>query len=274
MSSLLQTEWSVVKKEVNGAVSLDLAGGEDGPFLAYKTYLDCLLKILSLLRRDAKNVPISTAGIQSLSAVLPEIVTQRKNFVKLAKQCLDRVHDLADAAQPPDDGGGGTSSVNQLTDHLSLRHTTSSSTDFSLLLPDVPSDFPLGSSIPSESSQSNPAAPGSSANASASSAPSSGNSSSITRSASDRTARGNSSGPVNLPNMTSPSGSHRRAVGGSLRHLPNVNLAQNQKATVNMATYRKMEEERRIAKKTQMRMEQRMKERKNKLEEDALERFV
>ena len=61
---------------------------------------------------------------------------------------------------------------------------------------------------------------------------------------------------------------------GSLRFVPNVNLVQNQKATLNMAAYRKMLEQKEIAKKTQMRMEQRLKERKQALEEDAMERLV
>ena len=52
-----------------------------------------------------------------------------------------------------------------------------------------------------------------------------------------------------------------------------MNLAQNQKATLNMAAFRKMEEQREIAKKTRIRMEQRLKERKKALEEDAMERY-
>ena len=276
MSTLLQTEWPVVKKEVNGALSLDFGGG--GPHLAYRTYLDCLVKLLSLLRRDATTTAsATTSGV----ALPPDLVTQRRNFVKLAKQCLDRVNDLADSATPSIQGGGGGGGGGGGPTTKVVAPSSVATDDVTLLLPDVPCDF-----LSEKPTDTKPATNVSSSSNTTSS-PLSSNARSLSSSspAFPPPAGRNEGVDINkvrsndattTTSTTTPSSTPTNAPGwriGSHRHLPNVNLAQNQKATLNMAAFRKMEEQREIAKKTRIRMEQRLKERKKALEEDAMERY-
>ena len=272
MSTLLRTEWPGVKKEVNGAVSMEFAVDADSPYLAYKTYLDCLVKLLSLLRRDATIAPALSERNDAISCGVPaELVTLRRNFVKLAQQCLERVNDLADSALPPPSGGGGGRRKEGMKVASPGSHQPAvPNDDVTFLLPDVPQDLPLGGgSLPVSSNTGNsgsashqpilpPQPPPPQRPPSSQKDPS--------PSPSPNTPFKTSSGSLHHP---SPTAARPRGP-GSLRYLPSVDIAQNQKATLNMAAFRKMEEERKIAKKNQLRMEQRMKERKKALEEDAL----
>ena len=286
MSVTLKTEWASVKKEVNGAVSFDLAGGVDGPFLAYKSYLDCLVKLLTLLRRDA-TTPFPMATTETCGSdgerggVVPaDLVTQRRNFVRLAQQCLDRVNHLADAAAPPNGGGGGGAMAPAAASpQRPKRISDATADDVTFLLPDVPVDLPLGfSSSPSSgASASSTTRPSETPSDHANSRPPTSSSQTTPNPSPTTSTRQNrgetfSHAPPSSQQQNSPLSRPRGP--GSLRFVPNVNLVQNQKATLNMAAYRKMLEQKEIAKKTQMRMEQRLKERKQALEEDAMERLV